>query len=59
MIIIGELQIPARKFQSLEEAQEERKVDQMVVKDQEDIYWVIDEENFPKIESYGYEAVTI
>ncbi|PSL45903.1 hypothetical protein B0H94_106158 [Salsuginibacillus halophilus] len=57
MIIIGDVQIPAQKFTDETEARNACKHDQMVVKDGDDILWVVDQDNFPKIEAYGYTAL--
>ncbi|SDH89980.1 hypothetical protein SAMN05192534_11460 [Alteribacillus persepolensis] len=57
-IIVDDMQVPAKKFETMHEAKSEAVDHEMVVEDDEGNYWVIDEENFPKIEAYGYRRMT-
>ncbi|GAK03416.1 hypothetical protein JCM19037_1739 [Geomicrobium sp. JCM 19037] len=57
MIIIGDLQIMAQRYTDVEEARKDFKQDEVIVRDTEDNYWIIDSENFEKIEAYGYEKI--
>ncbi|MBB6450558.1 hypothetical protein HNR44_002541 [Geomicrobium halophilum] len=57
MIKIDDMQIPAERYDNVENAREALKKDEVIVKDNEGIFWIVDNENFPKIEAYGYERV--
>ncbi|SFE62861.1 hypothetical protein [Alteribacillus iranensis] len=56
-IIIDDMQIPAAKFDHEETAKEEASEKELVVKDNEGHFWVIDEESYPKVEAFGYSIV--
>ncbi|WP_158737086.1 hypothetical protein [Alteribacillus sp. YIM 98480] len=56
-IIVDDMQIPAKKFDSEKEAKEEAVNKELIVKDDQGDFWIIDEENYPKIEAYGYTII--
>ncbi|WP_026702075.1 hypothetical protein [Salibacterium aidingense] len=56
-IMVDDMQIPAGKYDNEEEAKKAATPKDLVVKDNEGQFWVIDEENYPKIESLGYTVV--
>ncbi|SDI49074.1 hypothetical protein [Natribacillus halophilus] len=57
MIKIDDMQIPAERYEDVDRAREALQQDEVIVKDNEGSYWIVDNENFPKIEPYGYERV--
>ncbi|MBM7634484.1 hypothetical protein [Geomicrobium sediminis] len=57
MIIIDDLQIMAQRYDNEEDAKNALKRDEVVVKDTENNYWIIDSENYEKIEAYGYTKI--
>ncbi|SDI59312.1 hypothetical protein [Alteribacillus bidgolensis] len=56
-IIVDDMQIPAKKFDKEKEAKEEAVNKELIVKDDQGDFWIIDEENYPKIEAYGYTII--
>ncbi|WP_240376277.1 hypothetical protein [Bacillus piscicola] len=56
-IMIDDMQIPATKFEEETAAKQEASDKELVVKDNEGQYWVIDEESYPKVEAFGYSIV--
>ncbi|WP_054636278.1 hypothetical protein [Thalassobacillus sp. C254] len=56
-IVIDNLQIPAQKFEEKNEALNVSKDKEVVVEDNNESYWVIDEENYAKVEAFGYSKV--
>ncbi|QQK78074.1 hypothetical protein HUG15_22445 [Salicibibacter cibarius] len=57
MIKIDDMQIPAERYNDIEEAREALQKDEVIVKDNEGILWIVDNENYPKIEGFGYDRV--
>ncbi|QQK81748.1 hypothetical protein HUG20_18725 [Salicibibacter cibi] len=57
MIKIDDMQIPAERYNDVEEARDALKRDEIIVKDNEGIVWIVDNENYPKIEGFGYDRV--
>ncbi|MFB4163599.1 hypothetical protein ACE1TI_07065 [Alteribacillus sp. JSM 102045] len=58
-IIVDEMQIPAKKFEDEQEAKKEAADKELIVKDDEGNFWVIDEENYSKLEAYGYTIIEL
>ncbi|SDW77887.1 hypothetical protein SAMN05421781_2350 [Marinococcus luteus] len=56
-IIVEDIQVPAKKFDELENAREDASEKEVIVRNNDGQYWVIDEEDYAKIEAYGYELV--
>ncbi|MGY4688259.1 hypothetical protein [Salibacterium sp. K-3] len=56
-IIVDDMQIPAGKYDSKDEAKQAAADKDVVVKDNDEQIWVVDEENYPKIEAFGYTVV--
>ncbi|MDQ0297678.1 hypothetical protein J2S78_000086 [Salibacterium salarium] len=56
-IMVDDMQIPAGKYDKEEEAKKAAAEKDLVVKDNEGSFWVIDEENYSKIEALGYTIV--
>ncbi|RSL28849.1 hypothetical protein D7Z54_34320 [Salibacterium salarium] len=58
-IMVDDMQIPAGKYESKEEAKKAATEQELIVKDNEGHFWVVDRENYPKIEGFGYSVVQI
>lgn len=56
-ILIDDMQIPAVKYEDKEAAKEAAAEKEVVVEDSNNKFWVIDEENYAKIEGFGYTIV--
>ncbi|MFB5663268.1 hypothetical protein [Alteribacillus sp. HJP-4] len=56
-IIIDDLQIPAKKYDSEADAKQEASDNELVVKDNDGHFWVVEEEEYSKIEAYGYTVI--
>ncbi|QDI91685.1 hypothetical protein EPH95_11305 [Salicibibacter halophilus] len=57
MIKIDDMQIPAERYEDVKSAREALKKDEIIVKDNDGNIWIVDNENYPKIEGYGYERI--
>ncbi|MFD2707173.1 hypothetical protein [Salibacterium lacus] len=57
-IMVDDMQIPAGKYENVEEARQAATHKDVIVKDNDEQIWVVDEENYPKIEPLGYTVVT-
>ncbi|SFP89239.1 hypothetical protein [Salibacterium halotolerans] len=56
-IMVDDMQIPAGKYETVEDAKQAATSKDVIVRDNDEEIWVVDEENYPKIESLGYTKI--